>query len=108
MPSENTSSRALQEESGSESFRIRMYPAPPLCVEYNSIRRAPPTGRMRPPRRFANVSSGGWAWNEAQPSVLTDSTDVKVPSELSRAAHTQMRPSESRAICSRPIRSQQR
>src|SRR5882757_327191 len=101
MPSEKTSSRALQVDSGSESFRSRMYPAPPLCVEYSSINRPPPTGRMRPPGRFANVSSAGCSWNEASPSVLTDNTSVKLPSEFRRFAHTQMRPSESRAISPR-------
>src|SRR5512144_2008073 len=56
---------------------------------------------MRPPGRLASVSSAGCAWNVAPPSVLTDITMVKVPSELSRCAQTQRRPSESRASSAR-------
>src|SRR6267142_4115831 len=57
----------------------------------------PLTGMIRPPGRSAKVSSDGCAWNEPPPSLLTDITMVKVPSELSRCAQIQRRPFESRA-----------
>ena len=63
--------------------------------------RFPPTGRMRPPGRLANVSNDGWAWNVAPSSMLTDITMVKLPSAFRRCAQTQMRPSESRASSAR-------
>ena len=61
----------------------------------------PATGRMRPPGRFANVSSDGCGWNVAPPSVLTDTAIVKLPSAFRRCAHTQSRPWESRASSAR-------
>src|ERR1041384_1896056 len=54
-----------------------------------------------PPGRSANESSEGCATNVLPPSLLTDMTPVKVPSEFRRCAQIQMRPCESRASSAR-------
>src|SRR4051812_8905560 len=102
MPSPKTACRAPQVPSGSESERKRMYPGSvPPCVLYKSISLPPPVGMIRPPGRWLNVSRLVCAEKVRPPSVLTEMTMVKVPSELRRCAQHQMRSRESTAIMAR-------